>query len=377
VSAEKAILLLGRRDEPTDGVADYCEKLREAGGRHGLAFEIAQARWAELGWSRGLAELREAAAGWRGRRVLLQFTTLAWSSRGFPLRVPHVLEVLRQCSASPAVVFHDFNPVRGSGLVGSVRAFCQSHVLRQLYARADLAFFTVPVEKIEWVPPQQGKALFIPVGSNFPELGPHAKTNSVLTPSVFTIGIFGITGGTEGAQEVADIVHALRSVHSKGVGVRLVAIGRGSSVFENELRRALSGSGIELSMLGLLPANELVQALASAQVLLCVRGHVSSRRGSAIAGIVCGVPIVGYRGAETGFPITEAGVNLVDRGDQEGLAHALAQVLTDRDYYLDLTQRSLAAAKQYFSWDAIASQFASALAGQRHDAHPAAFSAHP
>ena len=40
MSAEKAILLLGRRDEPTDGVADYCEKLREAGVQRGLSFEI-------------------------------------------------------------------------------------------------------------------------------------------------------------------------------------------------------------------------------------------------------------------------------------------------------------------------------------------------
>ena len=370
MSPEKAILLLGRRDEPTDGVADYCEKLRDAGLRHGLAFEIAQVRWAECGWSRALAELREAAAGWRGRRVLLQYTTLAWSSRGFPLRAPHVLEILKQCGASPTVVFHDFMPVPGSGLVGYARASCQLRVLRQLYARSDQAFFTVPVEKIDWVPPRQGKALFIPVGSNFPELGPNANYHAGHAPGVLTVGIFGITGGTEGAKEVADIAYSLRSVHSKGVHVRLVAIGRGSAVFENELRQALSGSGIELSMLGLLPAEELVQALASAQVLLCVRGHVSSRRGRAIAGIVCGVPIVGYRGAETGFPITEAGVKLVERSDREGLAQALAQVLTDEHCYLDLRQRSLAAAKLYFCWDAIASQFASAITGQKHAALP-------
>ena len=36
VSLEKAILLLGRRDEPTDGMADYCEKLREAGVLRGF-----------------------------------------------------------------------------------------------------------------------------------------------------------------------------------------------------------------------------------------------------------------------------------------------------------------------------------------------------
>ena len=66
MSAGKAILLLGRRDEPTDGVADYCEKLREAGGAHELSVELARVSWAEKGWSEALGELRKAAAAWRG-----------------------------------------------------------------------------------------------------------------------------------------------------------------------------------------------------------------------------------------------------------------------------------------------------------------------
>ena len=364
MSVEKAILLLGRRDEPTDGVADYCEKLREAGNQCGLSFEIVPVHWAEKGWRDALAELRKAAAAWRDRWVLLQYTTLAWSSRGFPLRAPHVLDVLRQSGARPGVVFHDFMPARGSGIVGHARAYSQLRVLRQLYARSNLAVFTVPVDKITWLPPRHDKAVFIPVGSNFPELDRKAANNDALPSSGSTVAVFGITGGAQGVEEVGDITYALKCVQSKGVRLRLIAIGRGTAVFEDELRKALDGSGIELSMLGLMPAEVLVQALASAQVLLCVRGHVSSRRGSAIAGIVCGVPIVGYRGAETGFPITEAGVKLVDLRDREGLVQALAQVLTDEKLYRELRQRNVTAAQQYFCWNAIASQFASAMSGR-------------
>ena len=361
MSVEKAVLLLGRRDEPTDGVADYCEKLRDAGIQCGLSFEIVPVHWAEEGWRAALAKLRKAAAAWRDRWVLLQYTTLAWSSRGFPLRAPHVLEVLRQSGARPGVVFHDFMPARGSGLVGHARAYSQLRVLRQLYARSNLAVFTVPVDKITWVPARHDKAVFISVGSNFPELDRKAANNAALPSSGSTIAVFGITGGAQGLEEVADVTYALKCVQSKGVRLRLIAIGRGTAVFEGELRKALDGSGIELSMLGLMPAEDLVRALSSAQVLLCVRGHVSSRRGSAIAGIVCGVPIVGYRGAETGFPITEAGVKLVDLRDREGLAQALAQVLTDGKFYQELRQRNVMAAQQHFSWNAIASRFVSAM----------------
>jgi glycosyltransferase involved in cell wall biosynthesis len=361
VSVEKAILLLGRRDEPTDGVADYCEKLRQAGVSCGLPFEVASVQWAEKGWRDALAELRKAAAAWRDRWVLLQYTTLAWSSRGFPLRTPRVLDVLRQSGARPGVVFHDFLPARGSGIVGHARASSQLRVLRQLYARSHLAVFTVPVDKIAWLPFRHDKAVFIPVGSNFPEVDCKIKKNDALPPNGSTVAVFGFTGGVRGAEEVEDIAYALRGVQTKGVPLRLMALGRGSAEFEGALRKALDGSGIELSVLGLMPAENLVRALASAQVLLCVRGHVSTRRGNAIAGIACGLPIVGYRGAETGFPITEAGVVLFEPRDREGLVRGLSEVLTDEKLYRELRQRSVAAAQEYFCWDAIASQFASAV----------------
>jgi glycosyltransferase involved in cell wall biosynthesis len=361
MSVDSAVLLLGRRDEPTDGVADYCEKLREAAAARGLSFEIAQVRWAEKGWSAALAELREAATAWRGRWVFLQFTTLAWSFRGFPLRSPAVLDTLKKAGAHPAVVFHDFTPVRGWGVVGYARSFAQSGVLRRLYARSSLAAFTVPVEKIGWLPKGHEKARFIPVGSNFPLLQASVKPNDNAERTAFTVAVFGFTDGPRGSEEVADIAYALRGIQSRGIRVRLVAIGRGSASFEQELRGALSGSGIELSVLGLLAAEDLARALSGAHALLCIRGHISSRRGSAIAGIVCGVPIVGYRGEDTGFPITEAGVILVDQHDREGLVRGLAQVLTDEEVYLRMRERSLQATQKYFSWDAIASQFAEAI----------------
>ncbi len=170
MSVETAVLLLGRRDEPTDGVADYCQKLQQASAAAGITFEVASVQWAEKGWSVALAELCKAAAAWRDRWVFLQYTSLAWSSRGFPLRAPVVLDVLKQCGAHPAVVFHDFMPVRGWGVVGHARDFSQLRVLRQLLWRSNLAAFTVPVEKITWLPERHDKAVFIPVGSNFPAL---------------------------------------------------------------------------------------------------------------------------------------------------------------------------------------------------------------
>jgi len=363
MSAGKTILLLGRRDEPTDGVLDYCEMLRAAAARRGLFFELARVGWAEKGWGAALAELRKQAESWRDQWVLLQFTTLAWSHRGFPLRAPHVLRLLRQSGVRTGVVFHDFFPVRDKGIVGKAREISQARALRQLYALSELSIFTVPVNKVGWLPMRRDKAIFIPVGSNFPESDCSAKQDSSAPAKTPTIAVFGITGGDRGGVEVGDIEYAVKAAHSNGLPLHVAAIGRGCEVFETKLREAFAGTSIEVSVPGLMPAVDLARTLAGSTVLLCVRGHVSSRRGSAIAGIVCGIPIVGYRGEETGFPITEAGTILVNQNDREGLARALTSVLTDESLCRQLRLRSRGAAAQYFSWDAIASQFISALSG--------------
>jgi glycosyltransferase involved in cell wall biosynthesis len=101
--------------------------------------------------------------------------------------------------------------------------------------------------------------------------------------------------------------------------------------------------------------------LKRADVLLFVRGQISSRRGSAIAGIACGLPVVCYEGPETGWPITEAGILSVPLGDREALSEALERVLSNNELRSALCQRSRRAQEQYFSWSAIAARYAEAL----------------
>ena len=358
MSAERVILLLGRRDEPTDGVADYCEKLCEAGIPRGLSFESVQIPWAENGWGPALAELRRAAPGWRDRWVFLQFTTLAWSRRGFPLRAPRVLDVLRECGARPGVVFHDFSPLPGTGIVGHAREYCHLRVLRRLYASLEVGIFTVPLDKISWLPQRTKKTVFIPVGANCPGAISAIHDDS---SKVVTVAVYGITGGNRTSIEVADIGAALKRASNRVGPIRLVLFGRGSHEAEPALRSELVGAEVAIEFLGLLPPEEVSQTLAGADVLLFVRGQISSRRGSAIAGIACGLPIVCYAGPETALPISEAGILAVPLGDREALAAALETVLSDGPLRRALAERSRRAQERYFSWAAITERFAAAL----------------
>jgi glycosyltransferase involved in cell wall biosynthesis len=352
--------MLGRRDGPTDGVADYCTHLRAALGHHGYDLEIFRVPWPELGWDAALADLRRRAEDWRGGWVLLQHTALGWSRRGFPLQAPRILAALRECGARCSVVFHEFGPVGESRIIDRPRNYCQFRVARKLYNHAERAVFTVPVETISWIRPGDDKAFFIPIGANFPEARMHARKD---TGGKKTVAIFSVTGGAQTLPEVADIAFAVRQASRAAGPLRLVVMGRGSKEAEPALREELSGANVAVEVLGLVSAEQLSKELAGADVQLFVRGPISIRRGTAIAGIACGLPVVCYAGPETRWPVTEAGILSVPLGDREALSAALERVISDYALRISLAARSSYAHEKYFSWSAIAAQYVAAFEG--------------
>ncbi len=101
--SERCIALLGRRDEPTDAIEEYCRYLGETMSEHGFDLQMMRVDFAERGWSSALEELRRQAAAWRGEWVLAQYTALAWSKRGFTFKFSSVLNMappVRPISAS-------------------------------------------------------------------------------------------------------------------------------------------------------------------------------------------------------------------------------------------------------------------------------------
>jgi glycosyltransferase involved in cell wall biosynthesis len=356
---------MGRRDTPTDGVEDYCTFLGRALTQHDVKLEQLRTEWSEKGWKAALQALEGRAEDLRGKWVFVQYTALAWSSRGFPFGTLRTLDLLRRCGARVAVVFHEFTPQEaGHFLVRPVRAVCQSFVIRRLYARADLAIFTVPAAKIAWLPANHPKAASIPIGANIPEPRTSGSNEAGNEGSERTVAVFCFTPGINRELEVEDIVHAMRTCYRSGQKTRLVILGRGSQEVRAEIEERLSGSGVTVSATGLLPAEEISMLLLQTDALLFVSGQVSQRRGSALAGIACGLPVVGYAGAAEGTPIAEAGLQLAPYRNREALAAALARVLGDADWRNELRRRSVAAQHKYFSWDAIAEKYAAACAHQ-------------
>jgi glycosyltransferase involved in cell wall biosynthesis len=359
---QKCIALLGRRDAPTDAVEEYCQYLGEALRVHDFELEPARVAWLEDGWPAAMRELERQAAAWRGCWVLVQYTALSWSERGFPLRFLRVLRILRHAGARVAMVYHDVLPYQGIRTIDKLRRRAQVHAMNEALRSCDLGVFTVPISKIPWIGKKHTRAIFIPVGANLPApetaWGMRERGEANRLP---TVGVFGITGGEGGIWEIASISEALQIAAERLGKLRLVVMGRHSDTAEKALRNLMDKSPIEVSALGLLPAEEIVRQLACCDVLLFVRGGISSRRGSAIAGIACGLPVVALDGPETGSPITEAGVVFADPKRQCGLGEALLKVLSDAEYRGLLAEQSRRAQENYFSWRAISARYAEAL----------------
>lgn len=353
------VALLGKPDAPTDAVEQYCEYLGQGMETYGLSLDIRRFPWYSIGWSKSLRDIRSDVKPLpKNTWFLLQYTALAWSRRGIPLQFLRLLRELRCQNFPTGVVFHDAEPFGGVRLIDQIRRKAQIYTMRAAVSYSSCAFFTIPLEKVSWLNSAPPNAHFVPVGANLPLAEPPSKHTVSPIP---TIAVFGITGGDAGMREIKAIADALAYVSQKIGKLRLRAFGRNVDAFEPLLRESLRNIPVEISIRGVVDTAQLVQNFSDTDVLLFVRGPISSRRGSAIAGIACGLPVIGYTGSETGWPITDAGVVLVSENDQDKINQSLLRVLTDRVFRDELAARSRASFSKHFSWAEIAKQFSGVL----------------
>jgi glycosyltransferase involved in cell wall biosynthesis len=198
------------------------------------------------------------------------------------------------------------------------------------------------------------KAVYIPVGGSVPAV---TSVQSPKPSATHTIAVFGITPGVHKIPEIADIAYVVRYVKNHVYQLRLVAVGGGTSEAAEELRAAFRDTAVDLAIHGVVSAEEVSRILSAADLLLFVRGGVSTQRSSAMAGIACGLPVVAYANSATGHPLTEAGIITVPHSDRDALAKAVVEVVTNSHLRHELHQRSVLAHQTYFSWDVIARRY--------------------
>ena len=238
--------------------------------------------------------------------------------------------------------------------------------MRYLSKSAARAILPVPVDSASWLS-ALSKSIFIPIGANIPSLDDLAGEGFVpVRDAIPTVAVFGVTTWPAAQiREVEAIVHAVRHACAKVGEMQLLVLGRGAKEAEPLLRDQLAGSSVRLRVEGLCSEREISASLAASDVLLFVRGALSTRRGSGLAGIACGLPIVAYQGRETAWPLTQAGIVFVRQDDLVSLGNQLSALLLDRKRQMDLSARNRAVFREWFSWGRIAERWIEALGAAR------------
>ncbi len=205
--------------------------------------------------------------------VLLQYTALGWSRRGFTFGALVALVILQHRGVRCAVVFHE--PCRQPSGVRwreFFRGAYQDWVIKRLYRKAHRAVFTVPLETVSWLRKRETKGAFIPIGANIPERVTR-RAPSAPVEERKTVIVFVVTGAPKMVQEVKEISDVMREANKVIERMRLVTVGRGTVEAKEQLGKALEGSGVELVVRGVLPAEEVALEFEAAHALLLSEGR--------------------------------------------------------------------------------------------------------
>ena len=357
------VTLLGRGEFPADGVADYCANLARALKPLGYETKIERVNWFEDGWLAALARV------WREARrpdrpwFLLQYTALGWSTRGFPLGAALVMLIFKLRGVRCGVMFHE--PWR-QGLehpraVDRVRAWLQEWTIRRLYGLSDRCIFSIPLKVVGWLPASDRKSFFISLGPNIPEkldgaMKPHDASDRERTVSVFCL-----SPQPYAKLEVRETAAACRAAVAAGFRVRVIFVGRGTDDAAADIAAEFEGSGVDAVNLRFQEPPEIAEVIRDSDVLFCVRGILNMRRGSALAGVACGIPVLGYAGEMENTPLMDAGIVAVPAHDLDALSRELIRILNDGRLRDQLRERNVAVQRMYFSWDAISKAYVRAL----------------
>ena len=120
--------------------------LGDALRRRGISCAIREIRWQAQGWFAAMRELWNESHVWRGQWVVLHYTALMWSRRGFPLAAPFILGILKLRGCRTAVIFHDVYAIAGPRWVDRIRIYFQERIMRHLSKSAVRAILPVPVD---------------------------------------------------------------------------------------------------------------------------------------------------------------------------------------------------------------------------------------
>lgn len=262
--------------------------------------------------------------------------------------------------------FHDLRDPYLFPKAGPLRTYVTRHLARASDAAIGTNGADVAVLR-QW----RSNAALIPIGSNIPAAS-RADAGSVrarygIPDGATLLTTFGLLNQSKGIDTVID---ALGLLKRQGMDARLLLIGAGTGANDPTNRGTQAALDAQIAATGLtgavtrtgpLPPAEVARALAASDAcLLPYRDGASPRRGSLLAALAQGIPVVTTTPAThvyDGLPEPRDGdaALFVPPGDNRALADAARRIMDDAPLAARLRSGAAAYAAR-FTWPAIAAQ---------------------
>jgi glycosyltransferase involved in cell wall biosynthesis len=312
----------------------------------------------------------------RPARLLVQYVPQAFGWKG--MNVPFCLWLAGRRRESVWVMFHEVACPVGRELPW--RRNVLGWVTRWMAGRVARAAERVFVSTPSWTPmlrelaPTAPPPVWLPVPSNLPtqadlEEAALVRRRLASGPGDALIGHFGTYGG-----HIAPLLtRALPRLLADSPSRRAVLLGRGACDFAAGLERACPSLRGRLVTPGPLTDEGLVAHLAACDVLFQpFPDGVTTRRGSVMAGLALGAPIVTTTGSLTEPVWGESGAVLLPAVDDVGgVVEAVRAVLSRDDLRRRLRLRSAALYRERFAVDRTVEALLAAASAERFVVAPA------
>ncbi len=248
--------------------------------------------------SRGrFAELYRHLVDSPSQVLLLQYNPFAWGRRGWAPDLPRLLKDLKRHKPGliVTIMFHETFMIF-PGFRYFVMRLYQERQFRKLIESADLAFYS----SSKWAEQHQSAggscvALTLPVGSNLPLSGLDqvaAKRRLGFDNSDFVCSVFGGNHVSRMFDRIDMAVSAIAKSLAGQCKTRLIYIG--------DSDRAWKIGDAMVHCLGRLSAKEAADAIVASDLMINpFLDGISTRRGSAMAALQHGVPVLTTKGHNT------------------------------------------------------------------------------
>ncbi len=277
---------------------------------------------------RGRAVVLEHLRRTKADRVLIQYVPHAYGVKAMNVPFARWVRFALRRVAPVWVMFHEVAfPFVRRPLRHNLIAVANRLMARLVADAADRVFVAIPAwgTRLRTLAPRGRPAEWLPVPSNLPTTADHAPVRRAI-PAGTVIGHFGTYGGA-----VAELLEAALPLLLEHAPDRVVLlVGRNAERFRDRLLvRSPDLAGRVVATGVLLP--ELAAAHLAACDLLVqpYPDGVSCRRGSVMASLALGLPVVTNLGplSEPDWTTEESGVSLADSASAEAIAAAAERVL--------------------------------------------------